>query len=228
MRSMLKMPEFGLRAGMLVDPEFLPAETRQELHDLAKMRGKASTEQASALVESACTWAHILSEEGPSATGDAMQASLVRIADKAHELLHAMSALHPSAISAFEAHWDYLMLGSDSPRAQSDLSASMRGEEGKFLGALWTLTHDLRDAADYASEMVILDRSLKPRQQLARGLVHQIACAHEAVFGTLPKAYKGNWFPEFCAIAGAAKPLELKIGRALVEGVVLNLKKPPG
>jgi len=225
MRPILKKPEFGTPAGMLLNPEFLPAKTRRALLDLAKSRGKATDPQALALVESASTWAHITSEEGVTAPGDATQASLARVADRAHDLLHALGALHPSTASAFAAHWDYLVLGSDPPRGQSELSQSLRGEDGKFLGALWVLTHDLRDAADYAAEQVALDRSIKPRQQLARGLVHQVACAYESIFGKPPKAYKGHWFPDFCEVLGAAEPLKLKIGRALVGGVLANLRK---
>jgi hypothetical protein len=114
------------------------------------------------------------------------------------------------------------------PKQLSELSSGLRGEEGRFLGALWELVHDLRDAADYASEHVKPDRSHKPAQGVARSLVRSIAWSHNAIFGALPKTYKGHWFPDFCAVVGEAMPQKLKVGRALVEGVVTSMHAPPG
>lgn len=224
MRAQIPMPVFT-QAGMLVDPDFLPAVDRARLKELAQTRGGGTEQQAAALVKAVSEWAHCYAEHGPPDPGDATKAGLTGVADKAHALLHALHKLTPGMASSFGAHWDWFALGSKAPRQLHGLTLTLRGEEGRFLGAVWGMLHDLRDVADYAAEQVALDRANKPGQNLARGLVHRIAHCHRAVFGVWPKAYKGHWFPEFCAVVGRATPVNLKIGQALVAGVLLPLQQ---
>jgi hypothetical protein len=224
MRKAMEPPEFT-PTGMWVDPEFLPAKARARLAEIAQSRGKATEGQAASLVRQSSEWVQLLTEQGPGDSGDKKKAGLLLVADKAHALLSAMGKLTPGMASGFSCSFDVFALASVPPRPLHDESLHLRSEEGRFLGAMWELLHDLRDVAEHASEQVVLDRTMKPDQNAARSLVYHLAHIHLGVFGRWPKAYKGHWFPEYCAAVGEAMPAKLKVGRALVDGVLHALRE---
>lgn len=139
---------------------------------------------------------------------------------KAHALLVEMAGLSPGTSSTFLAHWDALAFDAAFPELLSDLGASMRGEEGRFLGAVWDMVSDLQTSARYTAEQITPSRQTRPSQLHARYLVQHISDQFERLTGSPPPFSKETWFPLFMERLCAWPRLGLACGRALVESAL--------
>jgi hypothetical protein len=217
-------PKFARRGAQWIEPNYLPADLVAALKPIARRGMNAA--QTTSFLAGCHTQAQLLCTSRPWTEPAALTSDSMRIvATHARALLHALQKLSPASVSAFGAHWDYLAYGTSPPVELCDLSISMRGEEGRFLGAAWDTVADLEASARYAGSRCEPHRQAKISKDAARALAVELAILCRRIAGKLPPYSKETWFPEFMECLCGWPALGLKCGRALVESAVRSI--PP-
>lgn len=210
-------PDFAPVHAMWIDDEFLPHKLTVALRK--EIPASAMDEKKiGGFLRRCAGHAHHFHECGTPEPVSAIVGELEKVAANARRLLASMRALSPDAISTFNAHFDYLAFGSNPPVQLCEESKQGRLYEGRFLSLAWDVTEDLMHANEYSVSECSPDRTSKPKQNVARGLVYFIALEVRAVTGHRPPYSKETWFPKFMALLGAH--LGFPCGRALVESVI--------
>lgn len=138
----------------------------------------------------------------------------------------AVLGLEMDALDVLKPHFDYLSWGSDPV---VDLPEVFRDEKPPFkqaLEAVLTGVNMLQTLGEFARSEMNIDRSLKPSQQRARGLVYTIAEAWWFQFRELPPTGKTSCFFALIRDLGEIVGLKKPIGNALVAGVIKGMRNP--
>ena len=217
-------PQFYLHHAYWVDPNFLPAQME---NDLRALLPKKMTREIQEIFLSRCAEeAQYIKEIQVSTANTEIKNSMIDVANKADSLLVAMAALSKEASQLFSAHFDTLAFVQGMPVKLSKASVAARSDltGGRFLGAVWDATTDLKNTAHYATKKVTPNRSATVTDLNASRLISRMCEVCITATGQLPPHSKGTWFPAFMEKLGQSPQLRMPCGLARVAKVVSDKK----
>jgi hypothetical protein len=224
-RPRLPKPDFDPPRSFWRDPETIPAALRGELVAMIPAGWEASQIDVFMTCCSEQVQLLVLSRTRGSPAA-AVQAELRAVEGEALRLLHVLRRLSPGAIDTLRVYWRDLPWIADSPVAVSPLGAALHAHEGRALGGVWDLVCDLAGVAEFSAAQFEPSRQARPRTDLARALVEQVADAHHRIKGRFPTYSKDTWFPAFMEHLCAWPVLDLRCGQSMVQAAVKG-RTPP-
>lgn len=137
----------------------------------------------------------------------------------AKRLLASLAVIGRPAMTALQAHTDYLAYGSAPPiELDEEIKKIIKRPNGSLLSSTWDWVESLEKAANYAASQYSLDRQSKPEQMRARGYVSMLAEHIHELTGSTPPKDRSGWFAGFTACLG--ERLGLPIGpRVVASGI---------
>jgi hypothetical protein len=230
----IKKPDPLAPKGWWENPDYIPPALKSELRILLprRMSADAATNflnQCSAAVQTAL-------EIAPKTSTGKTVSELNRVADRAHALLKALSAMSWDTRSVLGTHTDALTFLTNPPERLSPLCFSLlrpdlspgwhlyARKDGFFLG-VWDLIADLEIGARYSASQCTPSRQSKLSVNTARTLVRQVSSAYQRVTGKLPPSNKETWFPPFVEKLG--RHYNLPCGLKVTRRVIREMKALP-
>lgn len=184
-----RKPDLAPVPAFFVEPDYLPAELRDEL--LRHLIGSPLVDaEKAALLRAANYWAQIPAVDTPAAQ---QAAQLEAVASNARRLLGSLKLLTDDARDVLAMH------------ARCDL-----GHDRDFLSNAWDMVTALEQASDYTQRQMTVTRQAKPAQLRAYNLVFQLAGHVGRLTGKMPPKDPASWFASFVVRVG--EHVGLKVG----------------
>ncbi|MDB5779178.1 MAG: hypothetical protein JWP93_1543 [Polaromonas sp.] len=207
-------PDLSVGHGGWVDPEFIPDSVRREL--LLHLNLSALTDEQK---ESLLTHSNDMAQmviDGELESGKRQREQIEAVATNAKRLLSSLTLLSQSARDTLHAHTDYLAYGSAPPvELDRHIKTKITQPGESLLSSAWDWVEALETASNYATQQFDIDKTSKPEQMRARGLVSILAERVREMTGSLPPKDAASWFAGFAECLG--NQLQMRIGSRIVK-----------
>lgn len=209
-------PDLTSGEGALIDPEFIPSETRKQWSTKYFDGSGMTRQQIERYLEFANDLIQSFDDDLTPAKPQVEQ--IKAVAQSARRLLHALGGLSVHARQSLHAHTDALRLGSAPEVQLPDSVQEACAQESEFLEQLWDWARAAELAADYTTEQYILSRQSKPKEDLARVVVTEMAKEFWRMTGRLPNKDRSTWFADL--MHSLCEFIDLEAGPRIVSGGV--------
>ena len=194
-------PDLSSGRGGMVDPEFILSDVRKNLM-LSLVHSPLNDDQKSALLDYANDIGQMVMD-GELKSGKEQREQIEKVAADAHRLLSSLKMMSEPARDALHAHTDYLAYGSDPPvDLDHHIKTQIKDPRTTLLSSSWDWITALEVAANYSAEQFKIDKTSKPGQMRARGLVAMLAERVRELTGSKPPKDPASWFAGFAECLG--------------------------